>query len=139
MPIRLTLVDPPNGVQYALQKGKEELVSKTQSKGVDLEFDLMVTVAGQLETGAPRFLGDYVQGPPLERFVYITIGTSAGDRNSPWKRRAKLHLSGIEWGLVERFQANPGTVISGRFAGTDKKGEPSCASLRPIDGQWTLL
>jgi len=138
IPIRIILAEPPTGVLYALQRGKVELVSRSRSNGSDLVFDLTLTLAGQLESGAPRFTGSFAQGPAAERFVYITIGKSAGDFASPWQRRAKIHVSGITWGMVEKALAKPGSVIAARFAGTDKKGEPSCASMRPIENGWVV-
>ncbi len=63
---------------------------------------------------------------------------SAGDFASPWSRRAKIHLSAIAGEQVKEVQQTHGAKIAGKFAGTDKKGEPSCASLRPIDGGWIV-
>jgi len=139
IPVEITLLDPPPGVSYALQHGKDELRSRVRSSGSDLVFGVTLTLAGRLESGAPRFVGGFAQGPAVERFVYITIGTSAGDPLSPWTRRAKIHVSGITWEMVEKVQAMPGHVIAGCFPGTDKKGEPSCASLRPINEGWGVV
>ena len=41
----------------------------------------------------PNFAGPFVQGPAGERFVYINIGTYAGQLNTPWSRRLKIPLS----------------------------------------------
>lgn len=136
--VRIVLVGPPNGVQYALQRGKEEVVSPVRSDGSDLKFDLTLTLAGKLESGAPRFIGAFAQGPADERFVYIRIGTMAGDPGSCWTRRAKIHLAAITWAMVEEIQATPGSIIVGRFLGTGTRGEPACASMRPIGGEWTI-
>jgi hypothetical protein len=62
----------------------------------------------------------------------------AGDPESCWTRRLKIHLSEISWSMVEEVQATPGAVIAGRFAGSDKNGQPSCASARPIEGGWRV-
>jgi len=139
IPIRIVLVRPPKAVQYALQRGRDEIVSSVRSNGSDLAFDLTLTVSGQLESGAPRFTGPFAQGPAQERFVYITIGTMAGDPQSCWSRRAKIHLSEISWSVVEEAQSTPGSVIAGRFAGTGKKGEPACASMRTVEGGWAVV
>ena len=139
IPIEITLVSPPNGVLYALQKGKDVRLAHQRSDGTNLDFHLTLTLAGQLDSGAPRFTGPFAQGSADERFVYINIGASAGDHLSPWSRRAKIHISGITWEMVEQVQEKPGSSIHARFAGTDKKGEPTCASLRPIDGGWELI
>ncbi len=138
IPIQITLLKPPANVLYAIQEGKARLASPARADGSDLSFNLKLTLAGQLESGAPRFTGEFAQGPPTERFVYVAIGTSAGDPTSPWTRRAKIHVSGITWKMVEAVQAKSGCVIAASFAGTDKKGEPSCASMWPADGGWMV-
>ena len=139
IPIRLTLASPPPGVRYALQRGKDEIVSPATSDGSDLSFVLTLTYSGPLETGAPRWTGPFSQGPVSERFVYVLIGTSAGDLSSPWTRRLKLHLSAITVSQVESADAQPGSILTARFAGTDKKGEPTCASQHPLDPGWSLV
>ncbi len=139
IPIRITLAGPLAGVAYAVQKGKNELVSKARSDGSDLHFDLTLTLAGRLASGAPRFVGPFAQGPADERFIYLTIGKSAGDPSSPWTRRAKIHVSGITWEMVEEVQATPRSVVTARFAGVDKKGEPACASMRPLKKGWVII
>lgn len=138
IPIRITLVGPPANVQYALQRGKDELVSVTRSEGADLVFDLSITLAGKLESGSPRFTGVFTQGPAEERFVYIRIGTMAGDPTSCWTRRAKVHLSGITSDMVEESRSLPGSIIAGRFPGKDSKGGPFCASTQPNDDGWKV-
>jgi hypothetical protein len=138
IPIRITLVAPPAGVLYALQRGKDERVSPVRSEGSDLVFSLTLTLAGRLESGFPRFTGAFAQGPADQRFVYIRIGVPACDLSSPWSRRAKIHLSGITWEMVEEVQATPKAVIAARFAGKDKKGEPACASIWPLEEGWKV-
>ncbi len=138
VPIRVTLVCPPAGVAFAVQKGKGEIVSVTRSDGGDVSFDVTLDLAGKLGDGSPRFTGAFAQGPADGRFVYVTIGDRAGDPNSPWSRRAKIPLTGISWEMVEAVLASPGSVLSARFPGTAKDGCPACASLKPVDG-WHVL
>jgi hypothetical protein len=40
IPLRITLVNPPKGVQFCLQKGKDELVDVVVSTGRNIEFSL---------------------------------------------------------------------------------------------------
>jgi hypothetical protein len=95
--LRIVLEKPTAGVDFGLQKGHGsdyEVVAKQRSKGRDLEFEFTVTA----KTGKdhfPNFTGPFVQGPAGERFVYINIGTYAGQTNTPWSRRLKIPLSGI--------------------------------------------
>src|SRR5687767_11602568 len=87
--LRITVVRPPAGVQLCLQRGQAELVSPTLSTGEDVTFDLTVRVKDAGPAAPPRFLGPFVQGPTTGRFVYVCIGTLAGQDDSPWTRRAK--------------------------------------------------
>src|SRR5262249_49316634 len=88
LPLRIVLVAPPPGVLYCLQRGRDEEVSRVRSDGGDVVFDLTV----ELKPGSdgPDFRGPFVQGPRGERFVYVRIGTLAGDPDSPWTGRAKI-------------------------------------------------
>ena len=55
-----------------------------------------------------------MHGPPTERFVYVDIGTYAGQKDTLWSRRLKVPLSGITWGLINKVAANPGAVLEAR-------------------------
>src|ERR1700737_2480342 len=96
--LRIVLAQPTAGVDFGLQKGRGsvyEVVGKQRSKGGDLEFEFTVTAKTGRKDDLPNFAGPFVQGPAGERFVYINIGTSAGQTNTPWSRRLKIPLSGI--------------------------------------------
>jgi hypothetical protein len=128
---RIILERPPAGVDYAVQKGKGssyEMLQKQRSTGADLRFEFSV---GVTETqGGPRFTGPLVQGPPAERFIYIDIGTMAGQADTPWSRRLKVHLSGITRKMLDGAR-----VLEARIPGTGRDGGPTCASAwRPDEG-----
>lgn len=132
-PMRVIVENPPSGVTIAMQRGKAgDLLEPTISKG-NLIFEFTVCAAN--ESGAPNFLGPFVQGPKGGRFLYVNSGTLAGQPDSPWTRRAKLHLSGIDWKLVQKVASTRGTVLEGRIAGTGRDGGPTCATT-PIIGGW---
>jgi len=112
-------------VDYGLQKGKgsiHETEQKQRSTGGDLHFDFVVTTEGG------DFRGPYAQGPRGGRFIYIGIGTSAGQFDSIWTRRLKIPLADL---LPE-----PGVSYQARIPGTGRDGSPTCATTRPIGG-WT--
>jgi hypothetical protein len=67
-----------------------------------------------------------------ERFVYIDIGTCAGQIDSCWSRRLKVPLRGITMDMVEA-----GAILEARIPGTGKDGGPNCATVKPFDG-WKL-
>ena len=138
--LRLTIQmsDPPAGVTFAVQVGKSGLVGPSRSLPDRLEFDVVVTVTPRSGDAAPRLLGPVAQGPASGRFIYINCGQYAGDAGSPWARRTKIHLGGIDWPLVEAAQATPMGRLVVRYAGKDRKDEPACASVALLDGGWRL-
>ena len=136
IPLRITLVHPPSGVVFCLQRGRAELVSSTEAAGEQVSFDFILRVHGDRTSGPPNLRGDFAQGPPATRFVYVNSGTLAGQGGSCWTRRAKVPLSGITWELIEQASSNPGTVLEARIRGTAKDGGPVCASVPLLEGGW---
>lgn len=135
--LEIVLVAPPKGVGFCLQKGKSELVDYQDSTGDDIRFSISVRVK-QGKHGVPNFLGEFTQGTPKERFVYVCIGEYAGQRDAEWARRVKIHLSSISREQVEKvLSGSPGKLVAS-YLSTDKKGNPSCASVPLIGGGWVL-
>ena len=123
--LRVVLEKPTAGVDFGLQEGhgsNYEVVAKQRSKGDDLEFEFTVTAKTGRDDDPPNLAGPFVQGPVGQRFVYINIGTYAGQTNTPWSRRLKIPLSGITWDMLLS-----GNVLVARIPGTGKDGGPSCA------------
>jgi hypothetical protein len=136
---RIVLKSPPAGVDFGLQKGRGsdyETIQRQRSKGEDLRFEFTVGVKAGPKDQLPTLLGPFVQGPPGERFVYLDIGTYAGQRNTCWSRRLKVPLSGITWDLLERLNDSR-AVLEARVPGTGRDGGPNCATVKPFDG-WRL-
>lgn len=133
--LRIVVEKPPAGVDYALQKGHGnpyEPVQLQRSGNKDLTFEFAVSVRGE---GALAVLGGpFAQGPSGGKFVYIDIGTYAGMKESPWGRRLKVPLTGITGAMIERVAKDGKSVLETRVQGTDKKGEPSCATVKPFKG-----
>ena len=129
---RIVLETPPADVDYGLQKGRGsncEIVQTQRSDGGDLQFVFDAEVrAGTV----PDFRGPFIQGPAGGRFVYIGIGTYAGQIGTPWSRRLKVPLSGISEGMIRR--AAGGAVLEASVAGTGRDGTPACASVRDFAG-----
>jgi Family of unknown function (DUF5990) len=138
LPLRIILVDPPAGVMFAVQRGKAELVAPTLAHEGMLSFDFSVRV-GDREDECPNFLGPFVQGPRGARFVYVNSGTSAGQPDSCWTRRAKIGLKEISWHLVDRVLAKSSTLLEARIAGKGRDGGPACATVPLVGGGWTLI
>lgn len=132
--MRATMLRPPKGVQFCLQRGKAELVSAAVSDGADLVFEFEAR-AQPAAGGSVRLLGPFVQGPPAGRFLYICVGTYAGQIGSRWSRRVKVPLTGIPWEMV-KAATNSGGFLEAAFEGTMKDGSPAAASVKLTRG-WT--
>jgi hypothetical protein len=133
--LRITLEKPTAGVDFGLQKGRGnnyETIQTQRSKGKDLLFECSVRV-NKSKDSTPNFLGDFVQGPVGERFLYIDIGTYAGQTETCWSRRLKIPLRGITWELLDKSES----VLETRVPGTGKDGSPACATVKPFAG-WVV-
>jgi Family of unknown function (DUF5990) len=137
--LRITLIKPPPNVRIALQRGKAELFEPTTSTGADLSFSFTVRVKGEPDEGPPRFLGEFTQGPPAVRFVYVNSGTYAGDPNTGWARRAKIPLGGIDWPLIRRARSKPNYILEVKYPGTARDGGPTCAGVKLPPDAWRLV
>jgi hypothetical protein len=136
--LRIVLERPPASVDFGLQKGRGsgyETIQTQRSKTEDLRFEFTIRVC-EGKDGMPNFLGPFVQGPPQNRFVYLDIGTYAGQTNTPWSRRLKIPLGGITWQLVDRASVSA-QVLETRVQGTGTDGGPSCGTVKLFDG-WKL-
>ena len=129
--LRIILETPPAGVDFGLQKGSGsdyETVQTQRSSGRDLHFEATARVR-RGKDGQPNFLGEFVQGPVDERFIYIDIGTYAGQSASSWSRRLKIPLRGITSAMIKKHK-----TFEARVPGTGRDGGPNCATVRPFAG-----
>jgi hypothetical protein len=129
--LRLTIADPVPGVRYSLQKDDAPFEPVTAADA-PLSFDVPVRLSDDT-----RFLGPFVRREgPARRFVYIRIGTSAGDHASRWSRRAKIDIHDVPPALLD--QARAGRVLEVVLPGRGKDGSPACATVRP-SAPWKAL
>jgi hypothetical protein len=136
---QVILQTPPAGVDYGIQKGSGnsyETIQKQRSTGKDLQFEFSITVKTGKDN-APDFSGAIVQGKRGERFIYIDIGTYAGQQDSIWGRRLKIPLTAITAGSIKKLLADTGLKLVSKVQGTGKDGGPNCATVKPFDG-WHL-
>jgi hypothetical protein len=138
LPIRVTVMTPPPGVTFAIQRGKDELLGPSQVSANCLVFDLSIRVSERKAGGAPNVLGPYAQGKPDDRFLYLNSGTMAGQRDSCWTRRAKIKTGGINWELIEQTLATPGVVLEVVIDGRAQDGGPCCATVTLMNGGWRI-
>jgi len=134
--LRITLLAPPVGVDFALQEKGGALHRLTRSTGRDVVFDFVVDVSRDA-AGRSRFLGPMTSGAPAERFVYFNSGTLAGQVQSCWSRRGKVQLMTMTWPLIETALHSPSARLETRVPGTAGDGGPACASVKP-PARWTL-
>ena len=136
--LRIILTSPIPGAMWVLQKGSGstyDTVQKQMSASGDLSFKFTVKVKGDSSKDKLRkFSGSYVQGPSDNKFVYIDIGTAAGQTGSIWSRRLKIPLTGITWEHIESFTRNPSVIMETHVPGTGKDGGPNSATVEPFEG-----
>ena len=138
--LRIVLEKPPAGVDFGLQKGggsNYETIQKQRSGPKDLNFEFNVRLKNSGDS-TPVFQGPFVHGPSRERFIYIDIGTCAGQPDTQWSRRLKIPLAGITPGILKQFTAEVPAVLEARVPGTGKDGGPTCGTVKLFDG-WKLV
>ena len=137
--LQIILIKPTPGVVFGLQQGSGSNYETVQTQvptSNDLSFKFMVKVKGdRSKEKLPRFSGSFVQGPADNQFVYIDIGTYAGQPDSIWSRRLKIPLTGITWKDLDSLSGN--SLLQASVPGTGKDGGPNCATVKPFEG-WHL-
>lgn len=138
--LRIILEKPPGDVDFGLQKGRGsgyETIQKQRSKTKDLYFEFTLRVKTTRKDAPPTLLGSLVQGPPSERFVYLDIGSYAGQTDTPWSRRLKIPLRGITWDMIDQLSDDPREILETRVPGTGRDGGPTCGTVKPFAG-WKM-
>lgn len=136
---RIIVTSPPPGIVYGLQEGKGsnyKTIQKQQSGEGDLEFAFTAKLKIS-KTYSIDFSGAFVQGVSGNRFVYIDIGTYAGQTNTPWSRRLKIPLTGITPAIISKLSGDDHLILETKVPGTSVNGEPNCATVKPFAG-WHL-
>ena len=131
--LRLIVTDPLPGVHCAMQRGKSELLAPAFSPNA-LTFDFAVQI--DLSKDPISLTGEFTQGPPAKRFVYVNSGSYAAQAGTTWSRRAKVPLTGIPIALAQEAIARNGK-LEARVHGIAKDGGPFCASV-PLLSDWTV-
>src|SRR5205085_853275 len=128
----------PAGVLFGLQKGKGndyETVQKQKFIDQDLLFEFPATL--KVDNGQVDFAGPFVQGPRDGRFIYVDIGTAAGQIGATWSRRLKIPLTGITIQLATELSKDSQLLLQAQVPGTAKDGTPTCATVKNFTG-WKL-
>jgi hypothetical protein len=134
--LQIILIKPTSEVVFGLQKGSGnnyETVQKQMATANDLSFTFTIKVKGDnAKDKLPKLSGSFVQGPTDNKFVYIDIGTYAGQSDTVWSRRLKVPLTGITWKDIESLSTN--SILQTSVPGTGKDGGPNCATVKPFEG-----
>ena len=137
--LQIILIKPPPDVIFGLQKGSGsnyETVQKQISRSDDLSFTFTIKVKGdRAKDKLPKFSSSFVQGPKEGKFVYIDIGTYAGQPDTTWSRRLKIPLTGITWEEIDSLSGH--SMLQTRVPGTGRDGGPNCATVKPFGG-WQI-
>ncbi len=134
--LKIILENPPVGVDFGLQKGSGnnyETIQIQRSGDKNLEFEFPITVKLNKD-GHPNFLGVFVQGPANQRFIYIDIGTYAGQKDTIWSRRLKIPLTGISLNTIKELSTSNNKILQAKVPGTGKDNGPNCATVKPFTG-----
>jgi hypothetical protein len=136
--LRITVLDPPPNISWALQVGRDELVKPTSSNNARIQFDFTVDVVEDDAKGALRLRGLAVQGRPGGRFVYLCIGAYAGQVGAPAGWRAKVGLEGIRRKLVDAAKAKSSGKLEVQFLGTARDSGPARATVSLLGEGWRV-
>ena len=138
--LQIILIKPTPEVVFGLQKGSGnnyETVQKQIPTSNDLIFTFTIKVKGdRSKDKLPKLSGSFVQGPADNQFVYIDIGTYAGQPGTIWSRRLKIPLTGITWKDIDSLSGNS-MLLQASVPGTGRDGGPNCATVKPFGG-WHL-
>lgn len=137
--LQIVLIKPTPEVVFGLQKGSGnnyETVQKQIPTSNDLTFTFTIKVKGdRSKDKLPKLSGSFVQGSGDSKFVYIDIGTYAGQPGTIWSRRLKIPLTGITWKEIDSLDSN--SMLQTIVPGTGRDGGPNCATVKPFAG-WHL-
>jgi hypothetical protein len=136
--LRITVVDPPPNILWALQLGRDAVIKPTSATKSRISFDFTVEVVEASSSAGFRLRGPAVQGRPGKRFVYLRMGAYAGQAGASAGWRAKVGLEGISHKLVQAAKAKRSGVLEVEFAGTGPKGDPACATVPLLGAGWHI-
>lgn len=136
----IILEKPPPNVVFGLQKGKGtgyQTIQKQTFVAQEMRFDLTVDIKSDADA-LPDFFGQCIHGVRNERFIYLNIGTSAGQLDSVWSRRLKIPLTGIKWAMIDETLAGTDLILETRVNGKGKDGSPNCGTVKPFGGWYVV-
>ena len=135
---RIILERPVVGVTYGLQSGSGnsyKVLQKQVAQSGELIFEFDIPVKRSKE-GSLVLHGPFIQGPPASRFIYLDMGSYAGQTMAPVSGRLKVPLPNAPDDIIHATR-NGGSFVT-RIAGTKAKdGSPIMGTVKPFEG-WML-
>lgn len=135
--LKIVLQNPVEGTIYGLQKGKGpdyETVQAQLGDGRDLTFEFTVHLK-DADGSLPTITGPFVQGPAGNRFVYIGIGSYAGQPGTALSGRMKVPLPEATFQHTRSDEG--GSLWSCTVPGRNSDGKPVFATVKPFGG-WSV-
>ena len=137
---RIILEQPVADITYGLQSGsghRYEVLQKqvAQSRARELIFEFALPVK-RGNDGSFVWHGPIIQGPPKNRFLYLDIGSYAGQDNAPVSGRLKVPLPKLSDDII-RAIGNGGSFVTRISATKAKDGKHTMGTIKPFDG-WML-
>lgn len=133
--IRIILENPLPDIDCCIQSGNRstyKIIQKQRSVGEPLQFDF------KIKARKIGYLIDYagvlVQGHKYNRFIYINMGTFAGEVDSIWSRRIIIPLVNLEEKLVNAAINNDKTIFVSHVNGRAKDQTPASGTVKPFSG-----
>ncbi|HJW16373.1 MAG TPA: DUF5990 family protein [Flavisolibacter sp.] len=137
--LQIALENSPKGVLFGIQKGsgsQYETIQAQSGNGETLNFECTIRLKKD-QNGRVDFSGPMVQGPPGVRFIYIDIGTAAGQHGSEWSRRLKIPLSGYLHPGDDLTSLPADITFKAGINGIGKDGTPACGTVKNFEG-WKI-
>jgi len=78
VPFRIVVLEPVPGVVLMLQRGRCDLVAPVHRSAAAVFFEFELRLGPPSGSSQLRWLGDFAQGTPTDRFVYVNAGIRAG-------------------------------------------------------------
>ncbi|MEZ0610952.1 DUF5990 family protein [Fibrella sp. WM1] len=132
---RIIVEKPVAGAIYGVQKGSGntyETLQKQTASSAALTFDIALP-AKRTKEGNLILYGPFCQGPPHERFLYLDIGSYAGQENAPFSGRLKIPLPK----LSDAFSSESiigRTLVATVYGTNETTGRPVGGTVKPVDG-----
>lgn len=135
--LRIVVEAAPPDVMFGLQLGSgskyETIQKQVVSSKSDIAFSFNIKIKGDRKKDKePDFLGQHAQGIAGDRFIYLDIGTYAGQSDSIWSRRLKVPLTGITWKMIDQLDSDH--ILETKVPGVGRDGGPNCATVKPFGG-----